>query len=348
MPLSERELQDLRAAGVIDDATAQRIARYFAERHADRPRFDLSHTAYYLGALVVMSAMGWFMNEAWSRYGGLVLSGIALAYAVVFVRAGERLWNHPGLRQPGGLLFTLAVWMTPLVVFGIQHELGWWPEENQFNYHRYFEVVRGSWIVMEVATIVVALVALKLRPFPFLTFPLAFAVWYLTMDLASLLVGTTFDVWDFEARRIVTMLFGAVTLGVTYLLDRRTEEDYAFWLYLFGLLAFWCAFGIREYGSAVYALVSVGLMLLAIVLQRKTFMVFGAIGVFVYLGHLSFEVFEDSLLFPAALVVVGVGIIAAGVWLRKHEAAVDAALLRVIPAAVRAGLPRFRIGPSGS
>jgi hypothetical protein len=44
---------------------------------------------------------------------------------VVFVRAGERLWRRSGLRQPGGLLFTLAVWMTPLVVFGIHHELGW-------------------------------------------------------------------------------------------------------------------------------------------------------------------------------------------------------------------------------
>ena len=33
------------------------------------------HNSYHLGALVVMSAMGWFMNEAWSRYGGVVLSG---------------------------------------------------------------------------------------------------------------------------------------------------------------------------------------------------------------------------------------------------------------------------------
>lgn len=338
----------LRAAGVIDDATAARIAEFFRSREEERPRFDLSHTAYYLGALVVMSAMGWFMNEAWSRYGGLVLSGIALGYAAVFLRAGETLWRRPGLRQPGGLLFTLAVWMTPLFVFGIQHEIGWWPDEAQFDYHRYFELVRGSWVVMEAATIVAALVALRLRPFPFLTFPLAFALWYLSMDLASLLVGATPGAWDFEARRIVTFLFGAVTIGVTYLLDRRTEEDYAYWLYLFGLLAFWGAFSIEDYGSPVYCLVNVGLMLVAILLQRRTFMVFGSIGVFVYLGYLSFEVFEDSLLFPAALVVVGVAIIAAGVWLQRRQAEVDAALLRLVPEAVRASLPRFRTARSGT
>ena len=342
MPLSQRELQALQSAGIIDAATVRRIADFYRTQEPDRARFDLSHTAYYLGALVVMSAMGWFMNEAWSRYGGIVLSGIALAYALVFARAGERLWKTPGLRQAGGLLFTLAVWMTPLFVFGIQHEFGWWPDAVQFDYGAYFREIRGSWLVMEVTTVLLALAALRLRPFPFLTFPLAFALWYLTMDLASFLVAGDYGMWDFEARRIVTFLFGATMLGVTYLIDRRTDEDYAYWLYLFGLLAFWCAFGIEEYGSLVYGLVNVLLMLLAIVLERKTFMVFGAIGVFVYLGYLSSEVFEDSLLFPAALVLVGVAIIACGVWLRKHEAEVDAALLRLIPAPIRAGLPRYR------
>jgi hypothetical protein len=345
MPLSDRDLNALRAAGLIDDATAARIVEFFRSRDAERPRFDLSHTAYYLGSLVVMSAMGWFMNEAWSRYGGLVLSAIAVGYALVFIRTGETLWQRPGLRQPGGLLFTLAVWMTPLLVFGIQHEFGWWPQAPVGDYQSYYEEIRGSWVVMEGATIVAALAALKLRPFPFLTFPLAFALWFLSLDLASLLISPQ---WDFEARRTVTFLFGAVTLGVTYLLDRRTREDYAYWLYLFGLLAFWGALTTDAFGSLVYLLISVGLMLVAILLQRRTFMVFGSLGVFVYLGHLAFDVFRDSLLFPGALVVVGIAIIAAGVWLQKRQAEIDAALLRLVPEAVRASLPRFRTVRSGA
>src|SRR5216110_2457381 len=77
MPISERELKDLVAAGVIDAGTAERIAAHFKDAGAEPPRFDLTHTAYYLGALVVMSALGWFMNEAWARYGGWVLTLIA-------------------------------------------------------------------------------------------------------------------------------------------------------------------------------------------------------------------------------------------------------------------------------
>src|SRR5256886_13320231 len=62
-------------------------------------------------------------------------------------------------------------------------------------------------------------------------------------------------------------------------------------------------------------------MLVAVLLQRKTFMVFGAIGVYSYLGHLAFDVFKNSLLFPAALTALGIAIIAAGVWYRSREAA---------------------------
>src|SRR5438477_11387756 len=91
MPISERELQALVTAGVIDAGTAERIAAHLAGAGVERPRFDLTHTAYYLGALVVMSALGWFMNEAWARYGGWVLTIVAVAYAAAFgVRSEER------------------------------------------------------------------------------------------------------------------------------------------------------------------------------------------------------------------------------------------------------------------
>src|SRR5437867_2410104 len=103
MPISERELKDLVAAGVIDAGTAERIAAHFKDAGAEPPRFDLTHTAYYLGALVVMSALGWFMNEAWARYRG---RGVAVAQARS--QAARRAAVHPrglddaarGVRDP--------------------------------------------------------------------------------------------------------------------------------------------------------------------------------------------------------------------------------------------------------
>ncbi|HXC01383.1 MAG TPA: hypothetical protein VNU49_01945 [Opitutaceae bacterium] len=32
---------------------------------SDKPKFDVANVAYYFGALIVIGAMGWFMNKAW-------------------------------------------------------------------------------------------------------------------------------------------------------------------------------------------------------------------------------------------------------------------------------------------
>jgi len=101
MPISQRELQELVAAGVIDAGTAERIAATSRARASSRPA-STSPTRLLPRALVVMSALGWFMNEAWARYGGWVLTLIAIAYAVAFTVAGESLWHKPVSSSPAG------------------------------------------------------------------------------------------------------------------------------------------------------------------------------------------------------------------------------------------------------
>jgi hypothetical protein len=42
-------------------------------------------------------------------------------------------------------------------------------------------------------------------------------------------------------------------------------------------------------------------------------------------------VFQDSLMFPFALTVLGLGVVALGVWWQRHEAAIHARLARLLP-----------------
>jgi hypothetical protein len=72
-------------------------------------------------------------------------------------------------------------------------------------------------------------------------------------------------------------------------------------------------------------------------------MAFGALGVFIYLGHLGFEVFENSLIFPFVLSFVGLAIMGAAVWYQKHRQSVDEAVIGTLPEAVRKRLPGARI-----
>src|SRR5713226_1342199 len=85
---------------------------------APQRRFTGLNVAYYFGALLVISAMGWLMTLGWEAFGGKGIFLIATLYAFFFTMAGLRLLAQPQTRTPGGLLVTMAVCMTPLAVYG--------------------------------------------------------------------------------------------------------------------------------------------------------------------------------------------------------------------------------------
>ena len=90
-------------------------------------------------------------------------------------------------------------------------------------------------------------------------------------------------------------------------------------------------------------MINVGLLCLAVFLSRRVYAVFGAIGVMVYLGHLSHKVFKDSLLFPFALTVLGLAIIGIGLVYYRNAARIEAAITRMLPAWLMRLRPKVRI-----
>ena len=307
-------------------------------------KFDVANVAYYFGALVVMSAMGWLMNLGFEKFGGTGIFCIATCYAILFILAGRTLWFKQNLKIPGGLLFTLAVWMTPLAIYGLERATGVWPQGARGDFQSYHIWIKGSWIVMEVGTIIAGLIALKFIRFPFLTFPIAFSLWYMSMDLTPLILRRPEFSW--EDRLWVSLCFGMVILLATFLIDRRTREDYAFWGYLFGVMAFWGGMSLMdshsELNKFIYCVLNIGLIVVGVFLQRRVFVVFGACGVFGYLGHLSYTVFKDSFLFPMVLTILGLAVIFVGVQYQRHRDKIEEVILAIIPESVRSLRPVAR------
>jgi hypothetical protein len=194
---------------------------------------------------------------------------------------------------------------------------------------------------MDGATVLAALIALRFFRFPFIVMPLAVALWFASMDLTPWIFG---DKWaDWENRKIISIWFGLFVLAVAWLVDLRAKGDFAFWLHLFGLLTFWGGLTAMdsdsELSKALYCALNVLLLLLSIFLQRRAYAVFGALGIASYLGHLSYRVFKDSLLFPFALSLIGVAIIAAGLLYFRRRTAIDAWIERSLPPGLRALRP---------
>lgn len=346
MKVSKEDLNWAASEGLISTEQVEALWRALESRRGAGPKFDLAHVAYYFGALIVISAMGWFMTLGWERFGGGGIFLIAAAYALCFVLAGRTLWYKEHLKIPGGLLFTMAVCMTPLAIYGLERLTGIWPQGDPGVYRGYHIWVKGSWFLMEVGTIIAGVVALRFIRFPFLTAPIAFSLWYMSMDLTPLLFGKTDFTWN--ERLWVSLWFGLAVLVVAYVIDRRTREDYACWGYLFGMLAFWGGLSLMETGSEfrrfLYGLINVGLMLLSVLLDRRVFIVFGALGVFGYLGHLAYSVFKDSLMFPFVLSVLGIVIIYLGIKYQRHRDVIDRSILGLLPEQLRHLLPRERVG----
>lgn len=329
---------DLESAALEADLTPAQIDRLWhslSARQSGQAGFGAAQIAYYFGALVIIAAMTWLMTKAWETAGGLALSGFATLYAALFIVVGRSLRHEARLRIPTGLLFTIAVCMAPLAIYGVERATGLWPQGDPGTYSDYYIWIRGSWLTMELGTIAAGLIALRCWRFAFLTAPIAVALWFLSMDLTPLLFGR--DDFNWHERAWVSTWFGLVILLVAWFVDRRgRDDDFSFWLYLFGLLAFWGGLSSldsdSEVGKAVYALINVFLVALAILLRRVAFLVFGALGLAGYLGHLAWRVFADSFFFPFALTAIGLAVMALGVVFQRRQEKISTDVQQRLPA----------------
>lgn len=329
--LSPGDLFRAAEAGVISHADSQKLIEWaeaeFDERERIRadgsPRvevkkgFNLVTVAYYFGAMLMIVACSWFLGDRWDVLGS---SGILLTTVIYFIISASLGWwlTRKGFSVGGGLLITVAVCLVPLITYTIEDLAGLWPTTDPGQYEEFYIRVHASFIAMEFATIFVGAVALWFTRFGFLVAPIAFSFWFFSMDVAGLLLGD--DSLDWNGRACISVIVGLLTMGVGYFLERylkkpldRRSEDFAFWCYLFGLMAFWGGLtsmnSDSEFNKAVYAVINIVLVAISIRLERTVFLVFGAIGIHVYLAHLAYRVFQDSILFPFALAFLGLSLI---------------------------------------
>jgi hypothetical protein len=339
LQISASDIERAVEAGVIDKEGAERLVRWAYDRRFDpssqpspqtppieEPKgFNLVTVAYYFGAMLMISACAWFLGDKWDVLGSAGILATVLVYASIAASLGVWLRNK-GYNVGGGLLVTVAVCLVPLIVYTIEDLLGLWPAADPGDYQNFYPWINGSWIVMELATIGVAALALRYARFGFLTAPLALSFWFLSMDLAALLLGEAS--LNTEARKWVSLIVGIVTILIGFGLDRTLSrssdakgEDFAFWCYLFGTLAFWGGLTFMEGDSELKRLGYLGINLLLIgvgvKLRRTVFVVFGALGAHIYIGHLAYEVFKDSFFFPFAIAFLGLSLILITVFVQR-------------------------------
>lgn len=345
LPVALR-LQDLTEAardGVITESQAQALWqrwRHDVQPVAAGPGFSFVNVLYYFGGLLAIGAMSLFMTLGFQQMGPMALLLLGVAYLWAALKVADHFKGR-GLRVPAGLLATLAVFLVPLIVWSGQHLMGWWPPGGSDSLASYHTRIDWRWLTLELATLAAGVVMLWRYRLPFMVMPLALTLWYLSMDVANMLLLD--HRWEWEFMRDMSLVFGIGTVAVALWVDVRTRlsqsaewrQDFAFWLYIFGTTMFWCGLSLNDSGSELaklgYCALNVVLVLLGAAIGRRVFTVYGAFGVLLYLGHLSHKVFQDSFMFPFALTVLGLGLVALGVWWQRNEAAIAVRLSAFVP-----------------
>lgn len=285
--------------------------------------FNAITVAYYIGAFVVLFGFGWFLLDRWRALGPSGFLLVTLVYGGLFLGTAFYLRRH-GYSFAAAVATLLAVGMTPLITWSVLKLTGAWPEQirNRCEWVAPWVLgCRGKWMIIELTTILASLVALRTVRYALLMKPIAVALVILCVHLTESLFGYVFDSnaagWAIVASASVIMVLG-------YLVDLQndTEQDYAFWLYLPGLVAasvgmvlVWSFDRSLRHALVVIAIVT---MAIAVYMRRRTFLAFGAAWFIWYLAFIAFDVFRNVVALPIVLATMGLLVILGAVWLQRN------------------------------
>ena len=346
MELKQRHLQQASEQGLLSPEQVTPLWNYLQNLPAESASFRATHILFYLGGLSAIAAMSLFMTLGWNAFGGIGIFLIACGYGVAACLVADWLLWRQRQPIPAGLLAALAVTMVPLAIYGLQAQLGYWEDSFHSEYRDFHRYIDWRWLMMELGTLLFGAILLWRYRLPFMVMPLAVVLWYLSMDLTPFLFHD--EDYSWHRREMVSMVVGLLMLALAFYVDLRTRHtlDFAWWLYLFGLMAFWGGLSMQhsdsELNKLIYCLINLGLIAIGGMIGRRVFAIFGGMGVAGYLGYLAWDLFQDSLIFPFILSLIGLGIIWLGLLWQRHEAKIQQLLQHYLPAAWRELLAQRR------
>lgn len=338
-----RQVEELLQRGVDGEVIteAQRaallvLAREGAAGPEESRTLSVVGVAYTLGALLVLFASGWFLVSRWASLGAGGVLAVALGYAVVLVGVGLRL-TRIGFPRAAGIAQILAISLTPLLAWSLMRLAGEWPATDPLDPLWQYAPWRTSrYVVLDLATLLVALVTWRARRFPLLIVPIAVALWWTWFHVSQMLepagIGARFDEW-------VMLGGGCAMLAGADALDRwqRREQlelrdgDYAgpMWYvsivaFAIGLMVVW--FDLNRAQRHVMLPVALAVLGLSLATRRRALFAVGLAGVFGYLAWLADDVFKAGALFPIVLAALGIGMITATVWAQRRFPAIVATM----------------------
>lgn len=341
MNISGTVLQKAVDEKIIDSQQAEALFNFIQNQSKTESGFNLNNVLYYFGGFFAIGAMSLLMNVGWKTFGGWGIFFLCLLYAFIGLYLSSK-FQKKSLIIPAQICATFVICLAPLAIYAFQLGMDWWPENK--HPHDYNYLLKLHCIFMELGTLLIGIVLAWKYRYAFMIIPIAVTGWFMSMDFTTMMLGVG---PDFVPRANVSLCFGLVVMLCAFCVDVRPKKsvDYAFWLYIFGVLAFWGGMTAQDTNNEllkfVYLCINIIMMGLGVLLMRKVFNILGGIGSTLYLAHLTAQVFQGSVLFPLALTIIGFMIIYIGTLWQKNAAQITQTARSILPKPIQDLLVRL-------
>jgi uncharacterized membrane protein len=292
----EHHVRGWRDAGLLSDEQATAIVAYEAERERrgvapPRRRTMIAEAVGYVGAALAVGAIGLLLGEVWPDLltaGRLALVGVLTVLLLGSGLTLRRTERGP-IRRLTSVLLTGGVlgvgWLTYVMATDV---LDW----------REARVA----LAIGVVTLVVALPLYLLRPRPLPQLTLLATVLLVTVSALSLPALGPDPTWYGLTAAAIGLAWMLLGLG-GWLHPRTLAETVGAGVAVLGMQS-----GSMEQRTLMLSLgvaLAAGLVALAITGDRPHHLVVGAVGLFLFVPQLVFELFGDAIGAPATLLVIG-------------------------------------------
>lgn len=326
MERNDRRLDAAVSLGIItaEQATAIRaIAPHREDALGRAPvAVDAAVVGYVLGAITVIAAMIWFLADRWEWLGAGGALAVSLLYGVILVGTSETL-RREGFALASGLAMLLAVATVPPAMVALNALVGWFVEMPRGCFGPDFDYLacRGEELVIELVTVLAALVALQRTRFAMLVLPVA------AFGLRGVFhAAEAFGLHDAgeHTQGWLWALAASLLLAAAYRLEREQDEavDLAFWVHAVAVLcAIPATIQLVGPGDVSRHLLPFGAFVafaVALLMRRALWLLYG-MGCFTgYVVWLAAEKFRDTPAFPIVLAALGIAVIIMTVWVQRN------------------------------
>ncbi len=300
--------------------TAEQVNSIVAEEDIDtepssgekKAGLNLTTIVYYFGGFLALFSFTLYIAMNWADFSDWARFSVTLGLMLIIGALGVWLRFIHKYQTAGGLLLFVATAIFPIFLSTIVMLLGSWPDNAGF-----FDL-RFVLLYVALISLIATVGMLVWTRFSLISLIAAGLFHFIILDIAQMIGGESFPTAEISSAISASFILFGIWLTL------RGYKQYSFWFKLFGLTGLLIAFtGLfadnpNALFGLLYLLVYLAFIGISIKLREAVFLVFGAIGFYIYIFRLVFDYFEDTAYFPLILGVIGISVIILAVVFQKY------------------------------